>query len=99
MPREKGKDQVAHLDGSRTNNVLENLIWASPKENTGHKEVHGTSQRGERAGRAKLTEDQVRWIRAQSIGHGDQSRLAKQLGVCVSSINQILLRRTWTHVN
>ena len=33
IPNPEGKPQVSHLDDDRTNNVVENLSWASAKEN------------------------------------------------------------------
>lgn len=98
LPAAPGKTQVAHLDGSKTNNRLSNLAWATGSENAAHKELHGTAQRGERGGLAKLTDEQVRWIRAQPRKHGNQSAMARLLGVCVSSVNQIVNRKTWVHL-
>jgi hypothetical protein len=40
-PRPAGH-QAAHGDGDRTNNVLSNLRWATPKENTADRYRHGT---------------------------------------------------------
>jgi hypothetical protein len=40
-PRPAGR-QAAHGDGHRTNNLLSNLRWATPKENTADRYRHGT---------------------------------------------------------
>jgi predicted XRE-type DNA-binding protein len=34
--------QCSHLDGNRSNNKPENLLWETPKENTNRKRKHGT---------------------------------------------------------
>jgi len=55
------------------------------------------SRKGELNGRAKLTEEDVRYIR--SVIHAETDRaLAEQFGVSQDSIRNIRLRRTWRHV-
>lgn len=54
---------------------------------------------GEAGGTAKLTETDVRMIRASDLSkYGSRTALARQLGVCVSTINAILTRKTWGHI-
>lgn len=54
--------ECAHLDGTRTNNRLENLRWVTRKENHSHKNLHGTAQRGAKNPRARLTEEQAQYV-------------------------------------
>jgi hypothetical protein len=55
--------------------------------------------RGERNGRAKLTEDDVRWIRwVYKDGRYTQRQLAKHLGVSKPVIGQIVRGESWAHV-
>lgn len=42
IPNPDLKPHVAHLDGTRNNNHVSNLMWATHKENMGHKLIHGT---------------------------------------------------------
>lgn len=42
--------EVAHADGSRTNNHADNLRWATEKENADDRELHGRTARGDRHG-------------------------------------------------
>jgi IS30 family transposase len=55
--------------------------------------------RGERNGRSKLTDGQVREIREiYAAGEVSQELLAKQFGVCQSSICRIVRREWWSHI-
>jgi hypothetical protein len=53
--------------------------------------------RGQRGGRAKLTEQDVFLIRS-AAGIVPQSALATQFGVCQASISLIVHRKTWAHI-
>jgi hypothetical protein len=64
-PRPPGM-HTAHRDGNPLNCCLENLVYATPQENSHHRLVHGTlpdGPRGESHGAAKLTEAAVREAR------------------------------------
>lgn len=72
------------------------------------KRTPGTSKgvpTGERARRAKLTEDDVRIIRATANGdrrHGSktsQRALAIRFGMSPTAIRRIVMRRAWAHVD
>jgi len=89
--------EVAHLDGNQLNNHLSNLIYATPKENNGHKILHGTQPMGESVYIAKLNEKQVLEIRA-SYPFLSYSKLANQYGVHIQTIAKIITRKTWKHI-
>lgn len=55
--------EVAHADGNRLNPRLENLRYATRKENVADAMAHGTATRGYKNGRAKLSSEQVIAIR------------------------------------
>lgn len=58
---------------------------------------HGlTGTKGERHPAAKLTEQQVREIRASSE---PLAAAARRYGVCISTISGIRLRRSWKHLD
>lgn len=57
--------------------------------------AHPNHARGESHGLAKLTEDQVRFIRARVF---TQRELASLLGISRSTVRQVQSGRTWRHV-
>lgn len=82
-------DQVAHLDGDPNNNAAPNLSWASASENNRHKSLHGTHPRGERASRARLSNDDVLSIR-ERMAAGESSRdLSAEFGIHRTYVCQI----------
>ena len=93
--------QVAHIDGNRQNNRASNLRWATAKENSADKEIHGTRAVGARHGLAKVTEDLVRLIRAtprlpRSIN--SNRALGRRLNLDHSTVGDIRSHKTWRHV-
>lgn len=59
-----------------------------------------TNARGERSGNAKLTDEQVRVIRASVTGrYGEKIALARQFGVSATVIAHALTGETWGHVS
>jgi NUMOD4 motif/HNH endonuclease len=87
--------ECRHLDGNHLNNRPGNLEWATHTANMEDKEVHGTQTQGEDHPRAKLTDKQVREIRAASATHRE---LAQRYGVSQVAIHLIRARKTWKHV-
>ena len=88
-----GKD-VRHLDGDKKNNRLENLAYGTKRENEQDKARHGTRLRGERTPSAKLSWDQVCFIRC-SHGKIPQKRLAEMHKVHKSTIQRIQYGLVW----
>ena len=64
-PAPSPQHEVAHNNGSRVSAHYGHLRWALRKENDDDTIVHGTNRVGERNGRAKITEADVRFIRAE----------------------------------
>ena len=86
---------VRHLDGSRTNDCATNLAWGTQAENIADKDRHGTAQRGERHGRAKLTAAAVRDIRSCGL---PARVMAQRYNVAPVTIYAVRSRRLWAHV-
>lgn len=95
----EGKNDCAHTDGNKDNNSAGNLRWASRAENEADKVRHGRSNRGERNGQSRLTDEAAARIRAEAIagGRGTQRRLARQYGVSDGAICNIVKGKRWVH--
>ncbi|AZO39696.1 hypothetical protein EJ076_35005 [Mesorhizobium sp. M7D.F.Ca.US.005.01.1.1] len=70
------------------------LSWKTRTENQADRLIHGTSNRGERSGSAKLSEGQVREIRAMR-GQMLQRDIGKLFGVGSRTICNIQAGRIW----
>lgn len=90
--------EVAHNNGVKTDNRLENLRYATPKENHADKRLHGTGNAGEKHPLAKLSEDDVREIRRRR-GVTTQRELALLFGLSEVYVADIQRRRAWKHVD
>lgn len=71
------------------------LRWATTVENNADKLIHGTHNRGERHNNVKLTEIDVRRIRALGITTS-RACIARQFGISTSHACSIIKRRSWT---
>lgn len=101
-PTDPKQTFVAHADGSRQNNHVSNLRWATPRENIHDNWRNGAMLRGETSGQAKLTNRQVREIRTsyrRGCRENGGPALARKHGVSVPTIMRIIDRRNWRHVD
>ena len=78
--------EVAHYDGTRTNNRADNLRWATRSENRDDQRRHGTLVNGHRNGRAKFTLEQVAEIRASGESVRELARLYQTSGTTIRAI-------------
>ena len=86
--------ECCHNDGNPQNNHWSNLRWDTPKNNHADKIKHGTTNRGEQCGTAKLTLEQVRAIRQDTRL---QRIIAAEYGVRDNTISRIKSFKRWAH--
>jgi predicted XRE-type DNA-binding protein len=86
-------------DRSHSNNRLDNLSWATKKQNAADKEVQGQSQKGEQGNNAKLRdEDVIRIRRLYATGKLSQKLLGEIFGVCQAQVGRIVAGQRWGHL-
>ena len=75
------------------------LFLGTTDDNMADMVAKGRQQHGEKHHKAKLTEKDVRAIRARYVaGETNQSKLAREYGVYPQLISQIIHRQIWKHL-
>jgi hypothetical protein len=106
---------VNHKDGNKHNNHISNLEYATRSQDRKHawdnklipsSKNHNWGRKGINHHGAKITDDDVRFIRnnfTKGKPHSPQpewngENLAKRFGVTKAMISRIVNRKAWTHV-
>lgn len=100
-PRPAGQ-VVRHRDGVKSRNVPDNLVYGTQVENEADKRLHGTAPIGVQHPAAKLTEEQVRQVRARYVRMSQTSggtALAREFGVSAHLISMIVRGKLWSHLS
>jgi len=90
--------EAAHNCGNTSCVNPDHIRWATHTENMADKELHGTTNRGTRNGRVKLTEDNVREIKRAGKTASYRS-IGRRYGVSAASIHQIFTGKSWAWVS
>lgn len=77
---------------------VDHLVPGTNAENSADMLSRNRSAKGERVGRAKLTDEMVREIRLLYRIGITQKEIAAQYPVTQSSVSLIVLRKQWTHI-
>jgi len=100
IPNPNKKPQVNHIDGNKQNNRVDNLEWATSKENIGHAISIGIrNTQGERNPFSKTAEETVLKIRElYNTGKYFNRELSKMFNMPISTVEHITSRRRWKHL-
>lgn len=107
-PRPSSHHHAAHDDGDKLHNHRGNVLWKTKIENEADKIAHGTSNRGDRNGMAKVSDAQCDEIRervkalprssgGKRIKKGAVDAIAAEYGVTKSAIYLIWSGRRRAH--
>jgi hypothetical protein len=94
--------EVDHINGLKTDNRLENLRWATSKQNKENSVRLGLNATGTRHGRSKLTESDVMFIREAYIPEHKTfgaRALARRYEMDRTVINDVVHGRSWKNVS
>lgn len=94
------KHTVAHCNGTKLDNRLENLRWATMKEQHDDIRRHGTRQnsKGEKSPVSRLREHEVIEIRLLASCGLSQREIADRFRINQSTVSNIVARKRWSHV-
>lgn len=89
------RHEAAHSCGNGSGGCVhpKHLRWATPEENASDKIAHGTTNRGLRSARVRLSEEQVRAIR--EMRGRNQKEIAALFGVSRTTVSSILDGSNW----
>lgn len=93
----KGPSELQVLHSCRNRHCVnpEHLRYGTAQENADDRVVDGTNTKGSKHGNSKLTEDQVREIRASTRSKWS---LCQKYSVSETTIGDIRARRLWKHI-
>lgn len=98
-PQPSPEHVVDHIDGNKRNNHASNLRWLTNPENCRSATEMGLKPRGEAHGNAVVTDELVREIRRRYASGETQMALHRELGIARTTIQAIVTRKYWKHLD
>ena len=103
LPNPENKPVVHHRDSNRANNRVNNLEWVTHRENSAYAVQNGSYDKPDSCAspRAKLTADDVRYIRAHYVPRHREfgaNALARKFNVCTNTIYSVVNHSTYKDV-
>jgi hypothetical protein len=96
IPNPDNKPEINHNDGDTTNNNVDNLFWATSKENIQHKIYQlGKDHRGSKNGMAKLTLEDVDKIKVLYQSGYSQNKLGEMFGISQGKISNVVNEKSY----
>lgn len=95
-PRPAGM-QGCHQDDDPSNPALSNLRWGTPRSNHDDR-IKSGNQKGEKHGKAKLTEALVREIKRLIAAGETNKAIATKLGIKAHNVTNIKSNQSWSWV-
>ena len=102
IPNPENKPEVNHKYGMKFDCYFENLEWATPKENMKHAMNTGLSPTGTNRNTAKLTKEDVKFIREHYIPRHPKfgaAAFARRFNVLRSSIQDVIKGKSYKNID
>ncbi len=94
-PPPSQRHQGAHEDDTPSNNRLDNLRWATPKENSEDRVIRGRQVSGTSHPNTRLTDKQIKAIRALNSRGVGVLLIADAVGIGATSVGRIVRGETY----
>lgn len=94
-PQPSPQHEAAHNCGVRHCVNPRHLRWATHAENMADTKRHGTSPSGERSGRAKLSWELVRTMRACFSNGSTKKEISEAFGIHYNTVDHVIENRRW----
>ncbi len=91
--------EVRHLDDDKSNNWPSNLAYGTPCQNADDCERNGHRAKGERCGRAKLSENLAKEAYRLSVAGVPDTEIARGLQIHPATVHKIRIKQTWKHLH
>jgi len=97
IPNSENKPQVNHIDGNKTNNLIDNLEWCTNDENMAHAKANGLIKphKGKEHWHCRLTEEQAKDIKYSLMS---TKELMKEYRASYSMVYGIKSGKRWKHI-